>query len=156
MVGTGELALVNDYLLALRGDDVRSPSRRVSRSAPIYTLLCDPTGTEGRFAGHPVTASALQRTGLTQGGFGELLPLFPMAVERLPLRDPSVIVSSSSAFAHGVRPPDGACMFATATRVPLRLVRAPAHATEVPPAMRPRSAACWRRSADGIKTPRGA
>jgi glycosyltransferase involved in cell wall biosynthesis len=105
----GDLALVHDYLLVLRGAErTFAAMADIWPGAPVYTLLYDQTGTESRFASHPVTASALQRTGVTQSGFRKLLPLFPMAVERLPLRDPSVVVSSSSAFAHGVRPPDGA------------------------------------------------
>ncbi len=138
-IDTGELALVHDYLLVLRGAErTFAAMADIWPSAPIYTLLYDPTGTEGRFAGHPVTASALQRTGVTQGGFRKLLPLFPMAVERLPLRDPSVVVSSSSAFAHGVRPPDGA-VHVCYCHTPFRYAwfeRRRALA-EVPPAMRP-------------------
>jgi len=102
----GELALVHDYLLVLRGAErTFAAMADIWPGAPVYTLLYDREGTEDRFAGHPVTASALQRTGVTQRGFRKLLPLFPLAVERLPVREPSVVVSSSSAFAHGVRLP---------------------------------------------------
>ena len=45
---------------------------------------------------------------MRQGGFRRLLPFFPRAVEHLPLQDHDIVVSSSSAFAHGVRPGDGA------------------------------------------------
>lgn len=73
--------------------------------APIYTLLYDPRAIDGSFAGHDVHTSYLQRLGARQAWFRYLLPLFPRAAEHLPLRDCDVVVSSSSAFAHGVRTP---------------------------------------------------
>jgi glycosyltransferase involved in cell wall biosynthesis len=72
--------------------------------APINTLLYDSGATGSAFAGHPVTTSFLQRLRVKQRSFRYLLPLFPRAVERLPMSDFDVIVSSSSAFAQGVRP----------------------------------------------------
>jgi glycosyltransferase involved in cell wall biosynthesis len=76
--------------------------------APIYTLLYDPDATEQRFAGHEITTSQLQRLGASQATFRRLLPLYPGAIERLRLDQADVVVSSSSAFAHGVRVPPGA------------------------------------------------
>jgi glycosyltransferase involved in cell wall biosynthesis len=72
-------------------------------TAPVHTLLYDAGNTEGRFAQHPVTTSPLQHTGMSQSGFRKLLPLFPLAVERLGVHDAALVISSSSAFAHGVR-----------------------------------------------------
>src|ERR1700733_756451 len=77
-------------------------------SAPLFTLLHDEHGTGGRFAGHTVTTSPLQRLGIDQASFRRLLPLYPSAVERLKLPPSDVVLSSSSAFAHGVRVPEGA------------------------------------------------
>jgi glycosyltransferase involved in cell wall biosynthesis len=77
-------------------------------AAPIYTLLYDAEAVSSAFEGHDVHTSYLQRLGLRQGSFRYLLPLFPRAVERLRLADFDVVVSSSSAFAHGVRPGPGA------------------------------------------------
>ena len=137
--GAFEPALVHDYLLVLRGAErTFAAMTDIWPTAPVYTLLYDPEGTEGRFAGHSVTASALQRTGVRQGGFRKLLPLFPLAVERLGLGERSVVVSSSSAFAHGVRPPAGA-VHVCYCHTPFRYAwfeRARAMA-EVSPAMRP-------------------
>jgi glycosyltransferase involved in cell wall biosynthesis len=76
--------------------------------APIYTLLYDRDGTEQRFAERTVHSSYLQRLGVRQSGFRRLLPLFPRAVARLPVGGHDLIVSSSSAFAHGVRPKEDA------------------------------------------------
>src|SRR3954449_6221701 len=76
--------------------------------ARIYTTLYDVEGTDQRFALRDVRTSPLQRTGLKQDRFRSLLPLYPWAVERLPVRAHDTLVSSSSAFAHGVRPREGA------------------------------------------------
>lgn len=97
-------ALVHDYLLVMRGAERTFASIADNwPSAPIYTLLHDPEGTDGHFAGRSVTTSYLQRVGARQDGFRRLLPLFPHAAGSLPVQEHEVIVSSSSAFAHGVR-----------------------------------------------------
>ncbi|HWX52111.1 MAG TPA: glycosyltransferase, partial [Solirubrobacteraceae bacterium] len=76
--------------------------------APIFTLLYDAEGTDQRFAGRDVTTSALQRLGVGQSSFRRLLPLYPFAVERLRPPACDVVLSSSSAFAHGIHIPEGA------------------------------------------------
>jgi len=98
-------ALVHDYLLVMRGAE-RSFAAIAEcwPDAPIYTLLYDPEGTEGTFAGRRVETSYLQRLRVRQSGFRRLLPLFPSAVRSLDVADYDLVVSSSSAFAHGVRP----------------------------------------------------
>jgi glycosyltransferase involved in cell wall biosynthesis len=73
-------------------------------ASPICTLLYDADAVAEGFAGRDVTTSYLQRLGARQGSFLYLLPFFPRAVEHLPVADFDVIVSSSSAFAQGVRP----------------------------------------------------
>ena len=72
--------------------------------APIYTLLCDRDQIDGDFSGHPISTSYLQRLGQGQRNFRRLLPLFPRAMEKLPIDEYDLVISSSSAFAHGVRP----------------------------------------------------
>lgn len=99
------LGLVHDYLLVMRGAErTFGAIADCWPEAPIFTLLYDAAGTEGRFSGRRVVPSYLQRLRVGQNGFRRLLPLFPRAVEHLPVADCDVIVSSSSAFAHGVRP----------------------------------------------------
>ncbi len=99
---------MHDYLLVMRGAErTFAAMADVWPHASISTLLYDPEGTERRFAGHRVTTSRLQRLGASQSSFRRLLPLFPAAAERLPVAS-GVVVSSSSAFAHGVRPAPGA------------------------------------------------
>jgi glycosyltransferase involved in cell wall biosynthesis len=97
------IALVHDYLLVLRGAE-RSFAAMADLypDAPLYTLLYDEVGTHKRFANRSVTTSFLQCLGVRQEGFRRLLPLFPFAAERLPISDFDIVLSSSSAFAHGV------------------------------------------------------
>jgi glycosyltransferase involved in cell wall biosynthesis len=76
--------------------------------APIFTLLYDEQGTGGRLAGRSIHTSPLQRLRVGQASFRRLLPLYPWAVERLRPPDCDVLISSSSAFAHGVHVPAAA------------------------------------------------
>jgi glycosyltransferase involved in cell wall biosynthesis len=104
-VDEDSIALVHDYLLVLRGAErTFAAMADVWSTSPIYTLLYDPDATQGRFRAHPVVTSPLQRVGASQSSFRRLLPLLPLAARRLPLSDAKLVVSSSSAFAHGVRP----------------------------------------------------
>ena len=103
------VGLAHDYLLVLRGAErTFAAMADLFPEQPVYTLLYDPEGTRGRFASHPVRTSRLQRLGIDQDGFRRLLPLFPDATERLPVGGHDVLLSSSSAFAHGIRPAEGA------------------------------------------------
>lgn len=97
-------ALAHDYLLVMRGAErTFAAMSDCWPDADIYTLLYDQAGTGGRFAGRRVTSSYLQRLGLRQHNFRRALPLFPRAIESLPVEEHQVVVSSSSAFAHGLR-----------------------------------------------------
>ena len=76
--------------------------------APVLTTLHDPDAIGDRFEGHAVRTSPLQRLGVRQRGFRALLPAMPWAVSRLDATEFDVLVSSSSAFAHGIRVPEDA------------------------------------------------
>ena len=103
------VGLVHDYLLTMRGAErTFAAFADCWRDAPIYTTLYSSDGTEQRFASRDVHTSYLQRLRVRQRGFRRLLPLYPRAVERLPVSGHDVVLSSSSAFAHGVRPKAGA------------------------------------------------
>jgi glycosyltransferase involved in cell wall biosynthesis len=75
--------------------------------APIYTLLYDGGALNGHFQGHDVRVSPLSHLGVRQNGFRRLLPLYPRAAERTNPKGFDVVISSSSAFAHGIRPAPG-------------------------------------------------
>jgi glycosyltransferase involved in cell wall biosynthesis len=95
---------VHDYLLVMRGAERTFEAMAACYpSATIATLLYDPIGTKGRFRHRRVRTSFLQRFAADQRRFRRFLPLLPLATERLPVHDADVVLSSSSAFAHGVR-----------------------------------------------------
>lgn len=103
------VALVHDYLLVMRGAErTFHTMAECWPDAPISALLYDEQGTGGAFGGRSIATSYLQRFGVRQRGFRVLLPLYPRAVEHLPIAPADLVVSSSSAFAQGIRPPAGA------------------------------------------------
>lgn len=103
------VVLAHDYLLVMRGAERSFAAiADLYEQAPIFTLLYDEQGTGGRFAGRSITTSPLARLGVSQESFRRLLPLYPWAVGRLELPPADIVISSSSAFAHGVRAPFGA------------------------------------------------
>jgi glycosyltransferase involved in cell wall biosynthesis len=106
----GRISLAHDYLLVMRGAErTFAAMADLYADAPIFTLLHDEHGTDGRFRGRSISTSPLQRLNVSQASFRRLLPLYPYAIERLTLPPSAdVVLSSSSAFAHGVRVPDGA------------------------------------------------
>jgi glycosyltransferase involved in cell wall biosynthesis len=97
------VALVHDFLLDLRGAErVFLAMCETWPDADVFTAVYDEAGTDGRFAHRPVNTSFLQRLRPTAQSFRALLPLYPYAVEALDLRGYDLVVSSSSAWAHGV------------------------------------------------------
>ena len=102
------LALAHDYLLVMRGAERTFAAMAACwPAAPVYTLLYDAAATGDAFRARQVRCSYLQRLPVRQRGFRALLPLFPGAVDRLRVEQHPVLVSSSSAFAHGLRVPSG-------------------------------------------------
>ncbi len=103
------IGLVHDYLLTMRGAErTFATIADCWPEAPIYTTIYDSKMVGWRFVGHPVQTSYLQLLKVRQKSFRRLLPFFPRAVEQLRVSDHDVIISSSSAFAHGIRPRPGA------------------------------------------------
>lgn len=105
---TPDIAVAHDYLLVMRGAErTFAEMAALYPGAPVYTLLHDPAGTAGAFAGHRVVTSRLQRLNPTQANFRRLLPVMPLAVRDLRPDGARLLLSSSSAFAHGIRVPEG-------------------------------------------------
>ena len=103
------VALVHDFLLDLRGAErVFLQLCGMFPQADIFTAVYDPVGTQGRFEDRNVITSGLQRLRPTARNFRPLLPFYPAAVESLDLRGYDLVVSSSSAWAHGVIPDENA------------------------------------------------
>jgi glycosyltransferase involved in cell wall biosynthesis len=103
------VALVHDFLLDLRGAErVFAAICDTWPEADVFTAVYDEEGTEGRFAGRSPRTSFLQRLRPSARSFRVLLPAYPYAIEALDLRGYDIVISSSSAWAHGVLPDPGA------------------------------------------------
>jgi glycosyltransferase involved in cell wall biosynthesis len=107
--GGPRVALVHDFLLDMRGAErVFLALCDLFPDADLFTAIYDEHGTEGRFAGRTVQTSFLQALRPKARTFRPLLPLYPSAMEALDLRGYDLVISSSSAWAHGVIPDVGA------------------------------------------------
>jgi glycosyltransferase involved in cell wall biosynthesis len=105
MAPSRRVALVHDYLLVTRGAErTFAAIADVWPEAPIFTTVYSRSGSDSRLSGRRVETSWLQRLRPSQRSFRRLLPLYPLAVRSLPVSDFDLVLSSSSAFAHGVRP----------------------------------------------------
>ena len=103
------VALVHDFLVDLRGAErVFAAICDTWPEADVFTAVYDEGGTEGRFADREPRTSFLQRLRPNARTFRPLLPLYPHAIESLDLRGYDIVVSSSSAWAHGVLVDPGA------------------------------------------------
>jgi glycosyltransferase involved in cell wall biosynthesis len=103
------VALVHDFLVDVRGAErVFLALCDMFPDADLFTAVYDMRGTEGRFVGRRVHTSFLQALRPTSRTFRALLPLYPSAMESLDLRGYELVLSSSSAWAHGVIPAERA------------------------------------------------
>ena len=103
------VALVHDFLVDVRGAErVFLALCDLFPEADLFTAVYDEEGTEGRFAHRTVHTSYLQRLRPNARTFRALLPLYPAAMESLDLRGYDLVISSSSAWAHGVIPDEDA------------------------------------------------
>jgi glycosyltransferase involved in cell wall biosynthesis len=103
------VALVHDFLVDVRGAErVFLALCDMFPAADLFTAVYDERGTEGRFADRRVHTSFLQTLRPSSRTFRALLPLYPSAMESLDLRGYDLVLSSSSAWAHGVIPAEGA------------------------------------------------
>ena len=103
------VALVHDFLVDVRGAErVFLAVCDLFGEADLFTAVYDEEGTEGRFAHRTVHTSYLQRLRPNARTFRALLPLYPAAMESLDLRGYDLVISSSSAWAHGVIPDEDA------------------------------------------------
>src|SRR3954454_24968697 len=103
------VALIHDFLLDVRGAErVFMALCDLFPEADLFTAVYDERGTESRFADRRVHTSFLQKLHPTAGTFRALLPLYPYAIESLDLSGYDIVLSSSSAWAHGVIPDEGA------------------------------------------------
>ncbi len=105
----GRVALVHDFLLDRRGAErVFTEICDLFPAADVFAAVYDERGTQGVFAERGVQTTGLQRFHPTARTFRALFPFYPAAIERLDLRGYDVVLSSSSAWAHGVLPDEQA------------------------------------------------
>ncbi len=103
------VALVHDFLLDLRGAErVFAAICDLFPTADVFTAVYDEVGTHGLWAQRDVRTTGLQRLRPRARTFRALLPFYPGAIERLDLRGYELVLSSSSAWAHGVIPDEQA------------------------------------------------
>ncbi len=110
---TPRVAIVHDWLVSMRGGErVLESLCRLYPQAPIFTLRYDPRGVSPELAARDVRTSFIdplaRRLPLGPAGFRVLLPLFPWAIESLPLGGFDLVVSSSHAVAKGAIAAPGA------------------------------------------------
>jgi glycosyltransferase involved in cell wall biosynthesis len=107
--GSGGIAIVHDYFTQRGGaEKVAGRLARLFPTARMHTSVFDPAVLPGPLTPTTVQASFLQRLLRTGMPLKAIAPLLPSAFGRLDLGGPSLVISSSSAFAHHVRPRDGA------------------------------------------------
>jgi glycosyltransferase involved in cell wall biosynthesis len=99
-----KIALVHDFLIKLGGAErVLKELADIFPQAPIFTLLYDKKAVKDVFLESRVRPSELQnKPGFLRKRQKYLLPYMPRAIEKIDLSPYDIVISSSSAFAHGI------------------------------------------------------
>ncbi len=98
-----KLALIHDHLAQDGGaEKVLQALAEIYPSAPIYVLLYKKNYIEKYFSDREVKSSFIQNFPLGVKKYQWYMPLMPMAIESLDLRDFDFVFSSASSFAKGV------------------------------------------------------
>ncbi|MDI3257918.1 MAG: glycosyltransferase [Kyrpidia sp.] len=104
-----KVAIVHDYLVQMGGAErVVAALHRLYPEAPIFTTVLDRTRLLSELSDAQIYTSWAQRLPGIRRHFRAYLPVYPPATRTLDLRGYDVILSSSSAFAKGIRVPEGA------------------------------------------------
>lgn len=95
--------LAHDYLTQRGGAErVFLSMARAFPDSPLLTTLYEPDRTYQEFAGREIQASPLQHVALFRRHFRTALPFYPAAIRSMGPVPARVLVSSSTAFAHGL------------------------------------------------------
>jgi len=99
-----KVALVHDFLVSFGGAErVLQALASLYPDAPIYTLLQDEAIVERSFPGREIRTSFLQSfPAWLRRRYRALLPLYPVAIETLDLREFDLVISSSGAWSKGI------------------------------------------------------
>ena len=104
-----KVAIVHDFLNQYGGAErVLDALHEAFPDAPIFTSIFLPDNFPPRFASWDIRTSFMQRLPWLRSHFKTYLPLYPLAFAQVDVRGFDIILSSSSAFAKGVRIPKGA------------------------------------------------
>ncbi|MEO7118190.1 MAG: glycosyltransferase [Candidatus Limnocylindrales bacterium] len=109
LLPNARVTLVHDYLTETGGAE-RVVARLLTLfpQARLHASAIEPSMVEPAFAERGVETSFLGRVAADKDRAKRLFPLFPLAFRRMRLAPTDLVLSSSSGFAHHVRPPDGA------------------------------------------------
>jgi glycosyltransferase involved in cell wall biosynthesis len=103
--GGVKLALVHDYLTEMGGAErVVESLVSIFPGVPLYTSACDRDLLSPPFHGIDIRTTFVQRLTHEKRRTKALFPLLPLAFRTLDLADFDAVLSSSSGFAHHVRP----------------------------------------------------
>ena len=104
-----KVAIVHDYLNQAGGAErVVAVLHRMFPEAPIFTTIFDPRAVGLPLAKADVRVSWMQSLPKWKKNFRRYMPLYPFAVRSFDLRGYDVVITSSSAFAKGVKVPPSA------------------------------------------------
>ncbi|MCA1829910.1 MAG: glycosyltransferase [Actinomycetota bacterium] len=102
------VALVHDFLVNKGGAERTVLAlHRLYPDAPVFTALYHPETTFTEFAEVDVRTSSLQKRSKNPEDFRRFLPFFGRAMRRLDIEGFDIVLSSSTHFAHHVRPKNG-------------------------------------------------
>ena len=100
--------LVHDYLNQYGGAErVLEVMHALAPEAPIYTSMYAPDRMPASYRDWDIRPTWMDRLPGVYASHQRFLPAYPVAFERMRLPACDVVLSSSSAFAKAVRPPDG-------------------------------------------------
>jgi glycosyltransferase involved in cell wall biosynthesis len=105
----GQVALVHDYLNQYGGAErVLEALHELFPDAPVFTSMYDPGAMPPAYRSWDIRTSFMQRLPGVHRHHQIYLPLYPLAFRCFRLDGYRVVLSSSSAFAKGMRPAPGA------------------------------------------------
>src|SRR6187399_1049715 len=103
------IAIVHDYVTQQGGAELLVGEMvRLLPDASFHTSVFDPEQVPDTLCGTRIRTTPLQRVYVRGVPLMALAPVLPTAFGRLRVGDVDVVVSSTTAFAHHVRPPAGA------------------------------------------------
>jgi glycosyltransferase involved in cell wall biosynthesis len=103
------IAIVHYWLVGMRGGEkVLEVLCGLFPGADIYTHVYDPNAISATIKAHRIQTTFISRLPFATRAYKAYLPLMPLALEQLDLRNYDVIISSEAGPAKGIIPPPGA------------------------------------------------